>query len=122
LTVTETSGSLPEKMTARASTVYPYGLLPYDLEAPARVLIPRFRCAGTPHDERVLTLGSGDDAPRIVRHYYAACRNGCCAAETTVVLSVPCDNMPHCGTCECGDGHEHRLSDDEIRLLKALLP
>jgi hypothetical protein len=119
--VSEPGSNLPpEQMTARVGVAY--GLAPYDLTAPARVLIPRFRCAGTSHDQQVVFLGSGDDAPRIVRHYYGACKNGCCAADTAIVLSVPCDDMPHCSTCECGDGHEHRLSDDEIRLLKALLP
>ena len=116
-----TSSNLPpEELTARAGDIY--GLTPYDLTAPARILVPGFRCYGAPHDEQLLILGSEDDAPRIIRHDYGACKRGCCEAATTLVLSVPCPNMPHCQSCECGDGHEHRLSDEEIQHLKELLP
>lgn len=98
------------------------GLTPYDLTAPTRVLVPMYHHLGQPHDTKTLILGQGEGAARLTRHDWGACGQGCHDAETYVVLSVPCDNMPHCGTCECGDGHEHRLSDDEIRQLKALLP
>jgi len=98
------------------------GRAPFGLTAPKRILVPRFRCAGTTHDKRVLILGAGEAAPRIVRHDYGGCPRGCCQPETAIVLSVPCDNLPHCIACECGDGHEYRLSGEEIRQLKDLLP
>lgn len=120
--MTEPNSNLPpEQMTAHAGVAY--GLPPCDLMAPAKVLVPVYHHIGQPHDIRTVILGSeGDDSPRFTRHDWDACGEGCHDAETYLVLSVPCGNMPHCGTCECGDGHEHRLSEHEIRQLKDLLP
>jgi hypothetical protein len=119
--VTEPSGNLPPgQMTAHAGAAY--GLRPYDLVAPTTVLVPAYHHAGQQHDTKTLILGQGDEAARFTRHDWAACGHRCHDAETYVVLSVPCDNMPHCATCECGGGHEHRLSDAEIQQIKGFLP
>jgi hypothetical protein len=98
------------------------GIKPYGLIAPQRVLVPKFHCMGRPHDTRTLILGQGEEHARFTRHDYGRCRNGCCEPGTYIVLSVPCDAMPHCGSCECGSEHERTLSDEEIRQLKGLLP
>jgi hypothetical protein len=98
------------------------GITAFGLTPPERLLVPKFHCAGRPHDQRVLTLGYGEDAPTITRHDYGRCKNGCCEASAMVVLSVPCGNLPHCNACECGSEHDFTLGDGEIRRLKELLP
>ena len=98
------------------------GIKPYGLIAPERVLVPAYHCHGQPHDTRTLIIDQGEERARFTRHDWGRCKNGCHEPETYVILSVPCDAMPHCGSCECGDSHEHTLSDEEIRQLKGLLP
>lgn len=100
----------------------PSGFLSGGLTPPVRLLIPRFRCAGTPHHARTVTLGCDDGAAVIRRDDYDACKRGCCEASASVKLSVPCDSLPHCNACECGSEHEFTLTDEQIRDLKDILP
>jgi hypothetical protein len=56
-----------------------------------------------PPEEIVLNPPAG----KIVRYDYTD-------GTSAVFLSIKCDNLPHCGSCDCGSGHEYYL-DDQIR-------
>ena len=102
------------------------GLRAYDLQPPARLLVPG------PHKrrnyrERLVKLGSGEDAATLVIATWDACLPGCTDhdlhydAGRSVRLKVPCDALPHCQYCECGDGHTLLLTDEQFAELQAAL-
>jgi hypothetical protein len=105
------------------------GLVPYDLQPLARMLVPY------PHKRRNLRIGgvrigSGEDAATLEVVTWDACAPGCTVpvpgashdAGRSVTLKVPCESLPHCQYCECGSGHTFAVSEEQIRQLKGLLP
>ena len=105
-----------------------HGLVPYDLQMPARMLVPY------PHKRRnfrarTVTLGqhgAGENAELEI-WTWDACAPGCDApvpshdAGRSVRLQVPCENLPHCHYCECGSKHEFLLADGQVSELLAAL-
>lgn len=109
-------------------TTPPYGLQPFDLQVPWRLLYP-----GRPHDRKASTrtveLGSEGGKATLELLQWGHCRPGCTGMGGTaheaghrLILRVPCENMPHCHSCECGDGHNIYLTAEQETALKALLP
>ena len=118
-----TAGELADHLSGvRPLTLPAAAIHPYDLSAPAKLLVPRIRCRDAAYDVREMPLGAGQDAPLIVRTDDGACKAGCCEARVTVQLSVPCDSLPHCHSCECGSDHRFTLGEDVLRELKGFLP
>ena len=102
------------------------GLTPYDLAPPGRLLYPQFLCHDQPRDSVTVILDAGfgdeDDPARVVREDRGSCPAGCCKPSTTLWLRVPCDSLPHCGSCECGSEHEFLLTNEQVTELKGILP
>ena len=118
-----TVGELEDHLSGiRPLNLPPAAIRPFDLTPPAKILVPRILCRDASYDVRELPLGAGEDAPLIVRTDYGACKAGCCEARVTVQLSVPCDSLPHCHSCECGSDHRFTLGEDVLRELKGFLP
>jgi hypothetical protein len=105
-------------------------LAPFDLIVPAQLLVP-----GAPHDgrrvsEREVRFGAGEDAAVLTVTTWGRCRPGCRGggarstheAGSDVRLKVPCENMPHCHSCECGDSHDFVLLPEHVAKLKGILP
>ena len=86
--------------------------------------MPRIRCRDASYDCREVALGRGSGllgTAILVRHDYGACRAGCCQARSLLELQVPCEELPHCGHCECGSEHRFTLADEQVAELKAIL-
>ena len=104
----------------------PAGLVPYDLVAPSRLLVPQsHKRRGL--RQRSLKLGSEDDAATLEVTTWDACQAGCYSvgsheAGSSAVLRVPCENLPHCRYCECGSDHSIYLAAAKVAELKAILP
>ena len=110
-------------MTASDGLIPDGGLIPYNLAAPAGLLVPRYHCIGQPHDMKTRTIAALDGEPaRVTRHDWGRCKNGCHDPETYITLDVPCDSRPHCDSCECGGEHHFMLTEQELAALKAILP
>ncbi len=103
----------------------PYDITAFDLQAPARLLMPH------PHKRqnfRSQVVDLGDGAVLGVSSW-DRCVPGCSGlsglhghgAGRVVKLSVPCDNLPHCQSCECGTAHEFVLTDEQVAALKGIL-
>jgi hypothetical protein len=105
------------------------GLEPFGLAAPAKLLVP-----GPPHNRRnhrvaSIKIGAGEDAATVEVTTWDRCHDGCHGspisgheAGRAVTLKVPCENLPHCQSCECGDGHRFTLTDEDVAALKGILP
>jgi hypothetical protein len=106
-------------------TTPPYGLVPYDLTPPAMLIPGYHKRRGI--QAREVELGSGDKATLEVTTW-SGCVPECKSprykheAGHKVVLSVPCDSLPHCNACECGSEHRIYLTDEQVAALKAALP
>jgi hypothetical protein len=99
----------------------PYGLVPFDLQAPARLLVPHS------HDRqsssRSIELGSEGATLEVLE--WGSCRATCKApgsheAGRRLILRIPCDALPHCNACECGSGHDVYLTSDQETALGGL--
>ena len=103
----------------------PYGLVPYDLQAPMSLLMP-----GGMHDRvhrrREVALGNEADGALLEIVEWDSCRPSCNARGShksghRLTLRVPCDSMPHCHSCECGDGHSIYLTGEQETALKGAI-
>lgn len=99
----------------------------FGLTAPRRLLYPGIRHARTGIRQREVTLGDGSGAATLGVDTWTGCEKGCAGsgdhgAGRSVWLSVPCDSLPHCHSCECGSDHLLAVSDEQLAALKAALP
>ena len=92
------------------------GIIAYDLKPPAKSLDHLI----TRTAER--TEVELNEGAVLRRTYRAACAGGCCAEGTVYQLVVPCDQMPHCHSCECGSEHYIYLSAEHLGAIKGMLP
>ena len=105
----------------------PAGLVPYGLTPPKRLIYPERPHRRRGLDERIVHLGESDGSAKITVTAWTGCERSCTGTEPhggglAVTLIVGCDSMPHCGSCECGDGHHYRLTSEMITALKEALP
>ncbi len=107
----------------------PGSLRPYDLTAPARLLVPGRPHEGRSYSEQSVRFG-GEDAAVLIVTTWGKCRPGCRGggvmstheAGVSVRLKVPCDARPHCESCECLGWHEYVLLPDKVAEMKGILP
>lgn len=104
----------------------PASVAAYGLEPPARLLMPGFVPVCGDRRTQIVKLGNGSDAAELQVRTWGSCP-GCGAhplgadAGRTVYLKVPCDALPHCTACECGNGHGILLADGQVAELRAAL-
>lgn len=90
------------------------GLMPYDLEAPARLLYPVYSPVREGRPE-VNKLQLGLDTPftfKAIRYQ---------GGRVEFQVSVPCDAAPHCRGCECEDTHFATLTEEQVTDLYRML-
>jgi len=104
------------------------GLAPYDLTAPARLLYPGMpQHARTGLRDRAVSLGSEAEPATLRVVTWDDCSRYCPAegpheAGNWAQLIVPCDARPHCQACECDEAHRWFLTDEQVAVLKGILP
>lgn len=102
------------------------GFTPFDLQPPARLLLPDMHKRRN-FRTRTVRLGTGKDAATLEVMTWDKCLSTCTApassheAGRSVQLKVPCDSLPHCHYCECGDSHSFLVADEQVRELLAAL-
>lgn len=108
--------------------LFPAALNPYDLTVPAQLLYPGTMHKRTGWQKAEVKLGSGEDAATLTVTSWTGCEVRCPGRGdhgkgSAIWLSVPCDNLPHCHSCECGDSHVFPISVQQVAgLLAALRP
>jgi hypothetical protein len=101
------------------------GIVPYDLHPPPMLYPGPHKRPG--YSAREVKIGDGVDMATLMIATWDACPPGCTApaashdAGRDLRLRVPCDAMPHCGSCECGTGHELTITAPQaLELVVAL--
>lgn len=95
------------------------GLVPWDLQPPARLLVPHQHTRRNMRT-RTVKLGGDVDGATVEILTWDACLSGCAApvssheAGRSVLMKVPCDSLPHCGACECGSEHTLYVTNHQV--------
>lgn len=95
----------------------PMGLMPFDLEAPARLICPVYSpMRGMDRDVTAIDIGytPGESTFTLVRDN---------EGSVTAWIKVSCEAMSHdgCRYCECDDSHRIYLTEVQLSRLRNLL-
>lgn len=95
----------------------PTGFMPFDLQAPARLIYPAYSPMRE-MDRDVTSIDIGHSAGE-GRFTIARENDG----SITACVKVPCEAMSHggCRYCECDDSHQIYLTDEQLRALRGML-